>query len=280
MVGGAAPGRRCRRLVERPAEDGRALTGQVTRCPLRVRFPHRDVQTGVAHGVRGGTEPAAVTEFLPNGHRQETADPEVALEGPAADLVTAEGDQIVAQPGELGVQTVDLTESHLDGLPPRGAQVGPLEMGLAVGVEQMAGEGGDPLVEQGGPDALHPPSALVGQGLVQPHPGSDLEHVVRGDPRLGQPAHRQQLPQEPGVGAVGLGPLLTAALLGRVGRLGQMASAPTRSSSSTTKRQPVQPSKAKATSPRPSKRPSQDRTCWRSAGETLPRLTSPVPVST
>jgi hypothetical protein len=38
------------------------------------------------------------------------------------------------------------------------------------------------------------------------------------------------------------------------------ASAPTRFSSSTTKRHPVHPSKAKATSPRPSKRSSHDRT--------------------
>ena len=99
-------------------------------------------------------------------------------------------------------------------------------MGLAVGIEEVAGEGGDALVEQGGPDPLHPGPAFVGQGLVQPDPGPDLEDVVRGDPGLGQPAHRQQLPQEPGVGPVGLGPLLTAALLGRVGRLGQMGPGP------------------------------------------------------
>jgi hypothetical protein len=150
----------------------------------------------------------------------------VALEGAAPDLVVAEGHQLAAQPGQLGVETLDLTEGHRDRLPPRGAQIGPLEVGVAVGVEQVTGEGGDPLMEQRGPDALHPSPALVGQRLVQPDPGPDLEDVVRGDPGLGQPTHRQQLPQKPGVGPVGLGPLLTAALSGRVGRLGQMGPGP------------------------------------------------------
>ena len=82
------------------------------------------------------------------------------------------------------------------------------------------------MVEQGGPDALHPAPALVGQGLVEPHPGPDFEYVVRGDPGLGQLAAVQQIPQEAGIGPVGLGSLLAAALLSGVGRLGQMGLGP------------------------------------------------------
>jgi hypothetical protein len=53
---------------------------------------------------------------------------------------------------------------------------------------------------------------------------------------------------------------------------------PAASSSPATYRQPVQPSSANATSPRPANRASQARRCTRSAGAIWPRCTSPVTV--
>jgi hypothetical protein len=63
---------------------------------------------------------------------------------------------------------------------------------------------------------------LLAQVLEQLQPGAHLQHVRRRDPRLGQPPVGEQLAQQSGVGAVGLGPPFRSARGRGVGRLGQM----------------------------------------------------------
>jgi len=84
------------------------------------------------------------------------------------------------------------------------------------------------VVEQGGVDALLPGGALVDQGLAQPHGGAQVQDPGGRDPGAGQPVLFQQLPQQPGVGAVGLGPALGAAQAAGLGWLGQMGDQPGR----------------------------------------------------
>src|SRR6266545_2703978 len=87
-----------------------------------------------------------------------------------------------------------------------------------------AGEVGAQRVQLAGKpiQPLQPRRALLLQVLIQPHPRPGLKHVRRWDPRLGQVALHQQLPQVAGVGPVGLGAALAASLGGRLRRLGQM----------------------------------------------------------
>src|SRR6266508_2445935 len=70
----------------------------------------------------------------------------------------------------------------------------------------------------------HPHTAApsYSRTLIQPHPRPGLKRMRRWDPRLGQVALHQQLPQVAGVGPIGLGAALAASLGGRLRRLGQM----------------------------------------------------------
>ena len=79
---------------------------------------------------------------------------------------------------------LDLAQGDVDGLASSAAELGFFETGVALGADQV-GQSGCALVEQGGMDPLHPPFALVGQGLVQTDLGADLEHMIGRDPRLG-----------------------------------------------------------------------------------------------
>ena len=81
---------------------------------------------------------------------------------------------------------------------------------------------GHALVEQLGVDALLPGPALVHEVDVRPAQSTHLEHVVGRDPRLGQLARVQQISEQPGVGAIGLGVLLASPHRLRVRRLGQV----------------------------------------------------------
>jgi hypothetical protein len=69
---------------------------------------------------------------------------------------------------------------------------------------------------------LLPGGALIDQGLAQPHQHPQLQQVRRWDPRLRQAALFQQLPQQLGVGPVGLGPPLGATQGRGLGRLSQI----------------------------------------------------------
>jgi len=79
-----------------------------------------------------------------------------------------------------------------------------------------------------GVDPLHPRRALIDQRLVQPHPFAPLQHRRRRDPRLGQTPARQQLAQQPTIGAIGLGVTLATPRRLRIGRLGEVRLEPRR----------------------------------------------------
>jgi hypothetical protein len=72
------------------------------------------------------------------------------------------------------------------------------------------------------PGPLQPRRALLLQVLIRPHPRPGLQHRRRRDPRAGQVALGQQLPQVAGVAPIGLGAALAASLGRRLRRLGQM----------------------------------------------------------
>lgn len=57
-------------------------------------------------------------------------------------------------------------------------------------------------MEHGGVDALNPGGVLVAQVLVQLQHRAHLPDLLGWNPRLGQPASGQQLPQQLGVGLV------------------------------------------------------------------------------
>src|SRR3954468_11898454 len=69
---------------------------------------------------------------------------------------------------------------------------------------------------------LQPTGPLVQQILIEANHRTGLQHRLRGDPRLRDPPLREQLPQQPAVGAIGLGPALGPAPRGGFRRLGDM----------------------------------------------------------
>jgi len=83
-------------------------------------------------------------------------------------------------------------------------------------------DGRGALVEQHRMRALHPGGVLGAQVVIQLQQRPALQDVLRRDPALGQPALGQQVPHQPRIGPVGLGPLLAAAGRRGVGRLGQV----------------------------------------------------------
>jgi len=82
------------------------------------------------------------------------------------------------------------------------------------------------VLEQLGVDPLHPLGRLIEQALVQPSPLSPLEDRGRRDPAFGQFPPSQQFALQPGIAAVGLGPLLATSPGLRLGRFGQMRDKP------------------------------------------------------
>jgi hypothetical protein len=121
--------------------------------------------------------------------------------------------------------------------------------------------------------------AVVDQGLAQPHGGTQVQDPPRRDPRARQPALLQQLPQQPGVGAVGLGPPLGAAQAAGLGRLSQMREEPGRLELLDHEPPAGAPSTANAPSTRGSPL-SQPRSVARVAGAIRPRWVSPLSRST
>jgi hypothetical protein len=78
------------------------------------------------------------------------------------------------------------------------------------------------LVETDRVDALHPAGVLAAQVVVEPQQRPGLQHQLRWDPTLRDPAALEQLTQQLRVRPVGLGPLLTTPRGGGIGRLGQV----------------------------------------------------------
>jgi hypothetical protein len=104
--------------------------------------------------------------------------------------------------------------------------VGVGQLGPHLGGADLAVGHRHPVVIQLGPNALHPLGALVDQGLVQPYPFSPLQHRLGRYPRFGQIAALQQLPQQPGIGAVRLGMTFPSPGGHGVGGLGHMSNKP------------------------------------------------------
>ncbi len=88
--------------------------------------------------------------------------------------------------------------------------------------------GRDAMVVEHRLDPLQPPTPLVGQVLIQPHLRARLQHQRRRDPRVGQRARLQQLPQMLRVEPVGLRVAPAASEPGHLRRLGQMRPHPGR----------------------------------------------------
>jgi hypothetical protein len=80
--------------------------------------------------------------------------------------------------------------------------------------------------DMGRVDGLHPGGVLLAEVFEQLQPGAHLQHLRRRDPRLGQPAVGQQLPQQLGVGPVGLRPTLRSTRSGGIGGSATCASTP------------------------------------------------------
>ena len=78
------------------------------------------------------------------------------------------------------------------------------------------------LVEQHRVDALDPGGVLAAQVMVGLQQRPALQDLRRRDPALRAPARRQQVPHQPRVRPVGLGPPLAAALRRGVSGLGQV----------------------------------------------------------
>src|SRR5262245_36638626 len=79
-----------------------------------------------------------------------------------------------------------------------------------------------PVVKELRLDAMLPGGALVEQGLAQPDQSAQLLDVRGWDPGLRRAARLQQLPQQAGIGPVGLGATLTATQSAGVCRLGEV----------------------------------------------------------
>jgi hypothetical protein len=90
-----------------------------------------------------------------------------------------------------------------------------------VAADRTLGDRDAVLIELG-MDPLAPHRALIDQRLVQPHPLAPLQHRLGRDPALRQLPGREQIPQQSGIGPVGLGPMLASPGRLRVGRLGHM----------------------------------------------------------
>src|SRR4051794_17840122 len=108
LVGAAGAPGELRRLIERPAQRGRALAGQMPGSPALVGLVDGDVQAGVANGMPRREEPVRVAELGEDRDRRQRADPVVAHQGPAAGLAAAPvGTQLARKRRGLGVEGVD-----------------------------------------------------------------------------------------------------------------------------------------------------------------------------
>src|SRR3972149_1176029 len=79
------------RPAERPAQQLRALAGELAGGTPAGRLSHRDVEPGVAQRATGGTEAAYVPILGEDGRRQQGADAVLAHERSAAGLAAGEG---------------------------------------------------------------------------------------------------------------------------------------------------------------------------------------------
>ena len=124
------------------------------------------------------------------------------LQRPAGRLAAAHHADLLAHPGHVRGEPVDLAQGDVDGRAGgggqlRGRQAFPSRRGHGADVEV-----GGAQVEQAGVHPLQPAGAFVEQVLVEPDQRAGLEHRGRRDPRLRDPSLEEQLTQQLGVAAV------------------------------------------------------------------------------
>ncbi|VAZ70883.1 hypothetical protein LAUMK4_00623 [Mycobacterium persicum] len=135
--------------------------------------------------------------------------------------MSSEVHQLCSQRHNLGTQLICAPQRgvHILASHPRQLRTGKR---VTARRRQQRGDRRAALMEQLGVDALLPGTALLHQRAIQPAQGANLHHLRRRDPQLGEPALHQQRPQQPRIGAVGLGSLLGAPQPRDLGRIPQM----------------------------------------------------------
>src|SRR5215217_7985576 len=221
MVGAARAARELGGLVERPAQRRRALARQLPGRAALIGLVDGDVQAGVTHRVPRRGESPGVAELGQDRDRGQRADAVARHQRAAARLAAPVGAQLARQRLRLGVQRVDDRQRDRDLLARRRRQVELLKPLPLFHGEQITSLRNAVVIEHG-LDALLPLAALVNERVAQAHAGAQIEQVPWRNPRLGQPPDHQQLPQVPGVGAIGLGAFLVAAQRAGLRRLGEV----------------------------------------------------------
>jgi hypothetical protein len=225
VVGGGGSGGADRGLEQCPAQDARALAGEVAARSLAVGGVDGDVEAGVADGVGGGGEAAAVAELSPDRERGQGTDAVVGLERTATRLRARQPAQLETNRDELVVDPIDRAQRDLHHRPGCGRKRREIETSSRLRASET-GRGRRALVKQDCVRPLQPAAALVDERLAQPDPRPCFRHMRRGNPGLRHTRRLHKLAQVPRIDAVGLRPPLAPAQRGRVGRLGQMDDRP------------------------------------------------------
>jgi len=139
--------------------------------------------------------------LLPERRNGQLADPEGALERPAARLAAGELTQRLRERGELVVERVVHGERDLDPLARRGGQIESGKELASPGAAQLGGHASYTVAEQRRLDLLQPGPALVDQRLAQAGASAPLAHVRRRDPGLGAPPRDRRPGEETDLGA-------------------------------------------------------------------------------
>ena len=194
VVGACLAPRGLRGLVERPAQRGRALPGQVPRSPSFVRRVHGDVHPAVADRLARAREPLAVAELSQDHDARQRADPVVrGLQRPTPRLAARVGAQVLIERRDPDLERVDHPKRDRDLLASRGRQRELLDP-RPVLAGQKTRPPRQPVVIQHRLHPLLPLPALVDERVPQPDPRAQIQQMVRRDPALRQPRSHQQLP--------------------------------------------------------------------------------------
>ena len=104
-----------RGLVQRPAQGGRALAGEMARGAVGVGLVDGDVHPGVADDVARVGEAADVAELRDDGDRGQLADAvELAHECASAGLFAGDRPQFAVKRGQLELERVDHVQGDLE----------------------------------------------------------------------------------------------------------------------------------------------------------------------
>ena len=137
VVGASGLAGRLRRLVERPAQLRRSLSGQLPQPRVLVGAVHADVEAGAADRLARRRQARHVAELGDDAGRGDRPDAVVAHQLAAARLAAGKLADVALERGELAVERVDHFQCHLD---PLAGGVGQLELGeerAAAGAQQL-----------------------------------------------------------------------------------------------------------------------------------------------